>query len=91
MQYGIVVDDIYNFDETGFAMGVVATAKVISRREEIGKPRLGQPGNQDHYAGLELGLLRNAQGSPVMNSYCTSSSFRATHALLSCGILLSQR
>ena len=29
MQYSIVDNNIYNFDETGFAMGVVATAKVI--------------------------------------------------------------
>jgi hypothetical protein len=27
--YGITNKDIYNFDETGFAMGLVATAKVI--------------------------------------------------------------
>ena len=47
MQYGIVDDDIYNFDETGFAMGVVATTKVISRREETGKSRPVQPGNRE--------------------------------------------
>ncbi|KAJ8226388.1 hypothetical protein LV160_009114, partial [Aspergillus fumigatus] len=27
MQHGITLEDIYNFDETGFAMGLVATAK----------------------------------------------------------------
>ena len=31
LKYGIQEDDIYNFDETGFAMGLTATAKVITR------------------------------------------------------------
>jgi hypothetical protein len=29
-EYGILSEDIYNFDETGFAMGLCATAKVIT-------------------------------------------------------------
>ena len=36
MQYGNLPDDIYNFDETGFAMGLIATAKVITRAEYHG-------------------------------------------------------
>jgi hypothetical protein len=31
MQHGIALEDIYNFDETGFAMGLVATTKVVIR------------------------------------------------------------
>ena len=30
-QYGIADEDIYNFDETGFTIGMVATARVITR------------------------------------------------------------
>ena len=30
-------DDIYNFDETGFAMGLTATAKVVTRSEYYGR------------------------------------------------------
>jgi hypothetical protein len=30
-KYGIVDEDIYNFDETGFALGLTATAKVVTR------------------------------------------------------------
>ena len=37
LQYGIDPDDIYNFDETGFAMGLTATAKVITRSEYYGR------------------------------------------------------
>jgi hypothetical protein len=32
-KYGIQTEDIYNFDETGFQMGVVSTAKVITGSE----------------------------------------------------------
>ena len=30
---GIQPEDIYNFDETGFTMGLIATAKVVIRTE----------------------------------------------------------
>ena len=40
-KYGIVEEDIYNFDETGFQMGVIATAKVITQR----RPRGSQSGS----------------------------------------------
>ena len=40
LQYGIDPDDIYNFDETGFAIGLIATAKVITRREFYGRRAL---------------------------------------------------
>jgi hypothetical protein len=47
MQHGIALEDIYSFDETGFAMGLVATARVITRADYYGKARLVQPGNQE--------------------------------------------
>lgn len=33
LQYGILNDDIYNFDKTGFAMELIETAKVITSLE----------------------------------------------------------
>jgi hypothetical protein len=47
MQYGIDPDDIYNFDETGFAMGLTATAKAVTRAEYYGRRSLLQPGNRE--------------------------------------------
>lgn len=44
---GIQQDDIYNFDETGFAMGLTATARVITRSEYYGRRSLLQPGNRE--------------------------------------------
>jgi hypothetical protein len=53
MQYGILQEDIYNFDETGFAMGLIATAKVITRAETAGRPVLVQPGNREWVTAIE--------------------------------------
>ena len=53
MQYGIAFEDIYNFDETGFAMGLIATAKVVTRAEMIGKPKLIQPRNREWVTSIE--------------------------------------
>jgi len=47
MQHGIAFEDIYNFDETGFAMGLIATVKVVTRAEMTGKPFLIQLGNRE--------------------------------------------
>ena len=44
MQHGIAFEDIYNFDETGYAMGLVATAKVVTRAEMTGRPFLYNQG-----------------------------------------------
>ncbi|KKA22176.1 Transposase [Rasamsonia emersonii CBS 393.64] len=53
LQYGILDEDIFNFDETGFAMGVIATTKVVSRSNMPGKPHLIQPGNREWVTTIE--------------------------------------
>ena len=53
MQHGIAYEDIYNFDETGYAMGLVATAKVVTSAEMTGKPFLIQPGNREWVTSIE--------------------------------------
>jgi hypothetical protein len=52
-QYGILPEDIYNFDETGFAMGLTSTAKVITRSEYYGRRSLLQPGNREWVTVIE--------------------------------------
>ena len=59
LQYGINSDDIYNFDETGFAMGLTATAKVVTRAEYYGRRSLLQPGNREWVTAIEC---MNASG-----------------------------
>ncbi|EAQ88446.1 hypothetical protein CHGG_05065 [Chaetomium globosum CBS 148.51] len=43
---GILDCDIYNFDETGFQVGVASTAKVVTRSERRNRPVVVQPGNR---------------------------------------------
>jgi hypothetical protein len=44
-KYSITDDDIYNFDEIGFMMGLITTAKVITASERRHRPKAVQPGN----------------------------------------------
>ena len=46
-KYGITLADIYNFDETGFMMGVIASGMVVTGAERCGKAKSVQPGNRE--------------------------------------------
>jgi hypothetical protein len=46
-KYGIAEEDIHNFDESGFLMGVIATAKVVTGAESRNRPKVAQPGNRE--------------------------------------------
>ena len=52
-KYGIPDEDVYNFDDTGFQMGVIGTARVATRSERVGKPCVIQPGNRDWVTDVE--------------------------------------
>jgi hypothetical protein len=47
LQFGIDPDDVYNFDKTGFAIGLIATTRVISRSEYYSRRALLQPRNRE--------------------------------------------
>jgi hypothetical protein len=51
--HGILDEDIYNFDETGFAMGLIATTKVVTRSNMPGRPHLIQPGQREWVTTIE--------------------------------------
>jgi hypothetical protein len=46
-KYGIQDCDFYNFDETGFMMGVICHSMVITRADRRGKGKAVQPGNRE--------------------------------------------
>jgi hypothetical protein len=46
-KYGVVNADVYNFDETGFMMGIIATAIVVTSAERRVNAKLVQLGNRD--------------------------------------------
>jgi DDE superfamily endonuclease/Psq-like protein len=58
-KHGIAEADIYNFDETGFQMGVTSTAKVITGSDRRSQPKAVQPGNREWVTVIQ-GI--NAQG-----------------------------
>ena len=53
LQFGIDPDNVYNFDKTGFAIGLTATARVISRSEYYGQRVLLQPRNREWVTVIE--------------------------------------
>ncbi|KAJ6260161.1 hypothetical protein Dda_4384 [Drechslerella dactyloides] len=44
-KYGIADNDIYNFDKTGFTMGIISTTTVVTGAETCDKAKLAQPRN----------------------------------------------
>ena len=46
VKYGILKEDIYNFDETGFQIGVISTVKVVIRADRKGRIKSIQLGNR---------------------------------------------
>lgn len=53
IEYGISDEDIWNFDETGFAMGVASTLWVVSRSDHIGRRKMLQAGNREWVTTIE--------------------------------------
>src|ERR1700712_2241050 len=52
-KYGVATEDIYNFDETGFQMGVISSSKVITASERRGRPKTTQPGNREWVTAIQ--------------------------------------
>ncbi|EED16243.1 conserved hypothetical protein [Talaromyces stipitatus ATCC 10500] len=52
-EHGILQEDIYNFDETGFAMGLCAAAKVITGSDRYARPNLLPPCNREWATAIE--------------------------------------
>jgi hypothetical protein len=46
-KYGILDDDTYNFDESGFMMGVISQEAIVTGSERRGQPKTVQPGNRE--------------------------------------------
>ena len=46
-KYGVVDGDFYNFDETGFPMGMITPGMVVTRADRRGRVKGIQPGNRE--------------------------------------------
>jgi len=62
IQYGILDEDTWNFDETGCQMGVISTARVVTGTDRAGRPRTVQPGNREWVTIIEC---INAMGASI--------------------------
>ena len=51
--YGILDEDTYNFNETGFMMGIASTSKVVTSSDTIGRAVTVQPGNRKWVTAIE--------------------------------------
>jgi hypothetical protein len=61
-KYGIRSDDIWNFDETGFMMGVISSGIVVTSSERRGRPKSVQPGNREWVTAIQA---INAEGQAI--------------------------
>jgi hypothetical protein len=52
-KYGIPDDDTYNFDETGFMMGVIRGQMVFTSSEKRSNPKRIQPGNREWVTDIQ--------------------------------------
>ena len=52
-KYGIHDCDFYNFDETGFMMGVICAPMVVTRADRLGRGKAVQPGNREWATAIE--------------------------------------
>jgi len=52
-KYGVTEEDIFNFDETSFQIGVISTLKVIISLDRKGRLRTKQPGNRKWVTTIE--------------------------------------
>jgi hypothetical protein len=53
LTYGVLDEDTYNFDETGFQMGVAATSKVVTSVDIVGRAVVVQPSNREWVTAIE--------------------------------------
>ena len=44
-KYQIINENLYNYNKTGFIIGIITALIVIIRSNKVGKPKSIQPGN----------------------------------------------
>jgi len=47
VKYGIINDDIYNFDKTGFIMGIIIATIVVTTSDGCSRAKQAQPSNRE--------------------------------------------
>ncbi|KAF6517708.1 hypothetical protein HZS61_003269 [Fusarium oxysporum f. sp. conglutinans] len=71
-KYGIQDSDFYNFDETGFMMGMIRARMVVTRSDRINRPKAVQPGNREWVTAI---CAVAADGHTVPPFLCVAGRF----------------
>ena len=83
-KYGILDEDIYNFDETGFMMGMIFPGMVVTTSEgRTGKAKLAQPGNRE-WATVIQGI--NASGWAIPPFIILAAKIHLSNWYMECGL-----
>ncbi|KAJ0129330.1 Uncharacterized protein HZ326_27568 [Fusarium oxysporum f. sp. albedinis] len=75
-KYGIDLADIYNFDEVGFMMGVIANGMVVTGTERRARPKLVQPGSREWITVIQA---INAEGWPIPPFIIGAGQYHLAH------------
>jgi hypothetical protein len=65
LKYGILKDDLYNIDETGFRIGVGRAYKIITRRNNKKRLYLPDPDNRKSITSIES-ICADRSGIPPL-------------------------
>ncbi|KAJ8070704.1 hypothetical protein OCU04_001075 [Sclerotinia nivalis] len=84
-KYGILDCDFYNFDETGFIMGIICPGMVVTSAERNGRSKAIQPGNREWATAIICGNSEGetippflvVQGQYHLSNWYTESGFPA--------------
>lgn len=76
-KYGIEDADVYNFDKTGFMMGVILPSIVVTRADRRGRTKRVQPGNQEWFTviqGINPAIYHTSQGAYHLANWYSESN-----------------
>ena len=59
----ILAEDIYNFDKTGFAIGLISTQNVVTRAEYYSRRSILLPSNREWVTAIEAIVMGCTQRS----------------------------
>ena len=87
-KYGILDNDIYNFDETGFMMGIISTGIVVTTSDGFGRAKLAQPSNRE-WATVIQGV--NALSWTIPPFIILAAQYHLANWYQECGLPLDWR
>ena len=80
-KYGILDDDLYNFDETGFIMGIITPTMVATTLDGHSRAKQAHPGNRE-WATIIQGV--NALGWAIPSSIILAGQYHLANWYQEC-------